>query len=84
MAIEKKRREVTISRVKQIVSYPSTLTLIAATNPCPCGYYGSRERYLYLKPLHHKVNRQFKQKNLPPDHPSGGFSYSLKPSSRGK
>ncbi|PIC63515.1 magnesium chelatase [Sporosarcina sp. P13] len=37
--------EVTISRVKQTVSYPASFTLIAATNPCPCGYYGSRERY---------------------------------------
>lgn len=37
--------EVTISRVRQTVSYPSDFTLIAATNPCPCGYYGSHERY---------------------------------------
>ncbi|PIC99902.1 ATP-binding protein [Sporosarcina sp. P29] len=37
--------EVTISRVKQTVSYPASFTLIAATNPCPCGYYGSHERY---------------------------------------
>ena len=37
--------EVTISRVRQSVTYPSSFTLIAATNPCPCGYYGSTERY---------------------------------------
>lgn len=37
--------EVTISRVRQTVTYPSSFTLIAATNPCPCGYYGSTERY---------------------------------------
>lgn len=37
--------EVTISRVKQTVSYPASFTLLAATNPCPCGYYGSHERY---------------------------------------
>ncbi|AXI01185.1 ATP-binding protein [Sporosarcina sp. PTS2304] len=42
--------EVTISRVKQTVTYPSTFTLIAATNPCPCGYYGSRERYCTCTP----------------------------------
>ena len=37
--------EVTISRVRQSVTYPSSFTLIAATNPCQCGYYGSTERY---------------------------------------
>lgn len=37
--------EVTINRVRQSVTYPSRFTLIAATNPCPCGYYGSNERY---------------------------------------
>lgn len=37
--------EVTISRVRQTVVYPSNFTLIAATNPCPCGYAGSNERY---------------------------------------
>lgn len=37
--------EITISRVRQTVTYPSSFTLIAATNPCPCGYYQSNERY---------------------------------------
>ena len=37
--------EVTISRVSQSVTYPSSFILIAATNPCPCGYFGSNERY---------------------------------------
>lgn len=31
---------VTISRAKQTVEYPAQFTLIASTNPCPCGYYG--------------------------------------------
>ena len=39
------RGEVTISRVRQTVSYPAVFTLIATTNPCPCGYLGSNERY---------------------------------------
>lgn len=42
--------EVTISRVKQTVTYPSTFILIAATNPCPCGYFGSNERYCTCTP----------------------------------
>ncbi|KAB8331217.1 YifB family Mg chelatase-like AAA ATPase [Scytonema tolypothrichoides VB-61278] len=31
---------VTISRTKQSVMFPAQFTLIASTNPCPCGYYG--------------------------------------------
>ncbi|MFS0576673.1 YifB family Mg chelatase-like AAA ATPase [Sporosarcina sp. 179-K 3D1 HS] len=37
--------EVTINRVKQSVTYPASFILVAATNPCPCGYFGSNERY---------------------------------------
>lgn len=31
---------VTISRTKQSVLFPAQFTLVASTNPCPCGYYG--------------------------------------------
>lgn len=31
---------VTISRTRQSVSFPAKFTLVASTNPCPCGYYG--------------------------------------------
>lgn len=31
---------VTISRVSGSISYPSSVMLIAAMNPCPCGYFG--------------------------------------------
>ncbi len=31
---------VTVSRVHSTVSYPCSVMLIAAMNPCPCGYYG--------------------------------------------
>lgn len=31
---------VTISRTRQSVVFPSQFTLIASTNPCPCGYFG--------------------------------------------
>lgn len=30
---------ITISRVKGTLSFPAKFTLVAATNPCPCGYY---------------------------------------------
>ena len=32
-------RNVTISRSKMCVEYPSSFMFIAAMNPCPCGYY---------------------------------------------
>jgi magnesium chelatase family protein len=31
---------VSISRTRQSVTFPAQFTLIASTNPCPCGYYG--------------------------------------------
>ncbi|MBA4031783.1 MAG: hypothetical protein C0478_12960 [Planctomyces sp.] len=35
--------EVTISRVGATVVYPCRFTLVAAMNPCPCGYFGSSQ-----------------------------------------
>jgi magnesium chelatase family protein len=34
-------REIMISRVNAQVCYPSNFQLIAAMNPCPCGFFGS-------------------------------------------
>ncbi|GAB6189316.1 YifB family Mg chelatase-like AAA ATPase [Marinitoga arctica] len=34
---------VTISRAKLIATYPAKFMLIAAQNPCPCGFYGDSE-----------------------------------------
>lgn len=31
---------VTVSRTRQTVIFPAQFTLIASTNPCPCGYFG--------------------------------------------
>ncbi|NEO28178.1 MAG: YifB family Mg chelatase-like AAA ATPase, partial [Kamptonema sp. SIO4C4] len=31
---------VSISRTRQSVVFPAQFTLVASTNPCPCGYYG--------------------------------------------
>jgi magnesium chelatase family protein len=36
--------EVTISRRLTSVTYPARLMLVAAMNPCPCGYRGDEER----------------------------------------
>jgi len=37
-------RTVTISRAKFTVDYPAGIMLIAAMNPCPCGYYNHPEK----------------------------------------
>ena len=36
--------EVTISRVSSSLSFPAKFMLIAAMNPCPCGYYGDSSK----------------------------------------
>lgn len=34
-------RKITLNRHNTAVTYPSNFILLASTNPCPCGYYGS-------------------------------------------
>ena len=36
--------EVWISRARQRCRFPAQVTLVAATNPCPCGWFGDPER----------------------------------------
>src|SRR3989338_65240 len=36
--------EITVSRIKNNLTYPARFTLVAAMNPCPCGYYGDQEK----------------------------------------
>ena len=37
-------REVTISRVNASLTYPCNFMFVASMNPCPCGYYGSKDK----------------------------------------
>jgi magnesium chelatase family protein len=42
--------QVTISRVAATLTYPSRFMLVAASNPCPCGYHGDSHRECLCSP----------------------------------
>ncbi len=42
--------KITISRTHATLSYPASFILIAAMNPCPCGYAGSTTHYCTCTP----------------------------------
>ena len=37
-------RTVTISRVNATLTYPANFMFVSSMNPCPCGYYGSKDK----------------------------------------
>lgn len=37
-------RQITVSRASCTLTYPCNFMFIASMNPCPCGYYGSKEK----------------------------------------
>ena len=42
--------QVTISRTRQSVVFPAQFTLVASTNPCPCGYFGDPIQHCSCSP----------------------------------
>ncbi len=71
---------VTISRTRLSVSFPAQFTLVASTNPCPCGFYGdtvqactcsprSREQYWarLSGPLMDRIDLQVGVNRLKPE-----------------
>ena len=46
---------ITIARVNATINYPAATMLVAACNPCPCGYYGDNGRDCSCTP--HQVER---------------------------
>lgn len=46
--------EVCISRATQSTTFPSSFLLVAALNPCPCGYRGDPRKECTCSPLHIK------------------------------
>jgi len=79
---------ITISRVNQTNTYPCNFMLVAAMNPCPCGYYGDSKCHCSdYKVLQYRqkisgpiMDRMDIQKNLQPvnflDLPVGAEGYS--------
>ena len=43
-------RVVTISRAKMTVDFPASFIMVAAMNPCPCGYYNHPDKECTCKP----------------------------------
>jgi magnesium chelatase family protein len=75
---------VSISRTRQSVVFPARFTLVASTNPCPCGYYGDsiqactcspRQREQYWSklsgPLLDRVDLQVAVNRLKPEEMTG-------------
>ncbi len=42
--------KVHISRVHQSISFPASFLLVAALNPCPCGFWGDKKRTCHCQP----------------------------------
>ena len=72
--------QVTISRTRQTVMFPAQFTLVASTNPCPCGYFGDpiqactcspRQREMYWAklsgPLMDRIDLQVAVNRLKPE-----------------
>lgn len=70
-------RKVTVSRLKTKVEFPASFMLVAATNPCPCGYYGEGDlcrcspsrRLAYLSrisgPILDRIDIQVRMRSVP-------------------
>jgi magnesium chelatase family protein len=51
-------KEVTISRAAGSLTFPASFMLVAAMNPCPCGYYGDIKRECRCSPRQIETYRQ--------------------------
>jgi magnesium chelatase family protein len=50
-------KSITISRVKDSISYPANFLLVASANPCPCGYFGHPTKQCSCTPIQIKKYR---------------------------
>ncbi len=44
-------RQITVSRIGGTLTFPSSMILICAMNPCPCGWYGDKDHDCHCTPL---------------------------------
>lgn len=51
-------RVITVTRVKANLEYPASFMLAGSMNPCPCGYYGSKDRECSCSPAQIKKYRE--------------------------
>lgn len=50
--------EVTITRAVGTATYPANFTLIAASNPCPCGFWGTHKQCTCTPPVRQRYIRK--------------------------
>lgn len=72
-------RKVVISRLRSKVEFPASFMLVAASNPCPCGYYGVKgkctctpsQRQAYMGrlsgPIMDRIDIQLTMRPVPPE-----------------
>lgn len=72
-------RKVVISRLRSKVEFPASFMLVAASNPCPCGYYGVKgkctctpsQRQAYMGrlsgPIMDRIDIQLTMRSVPPE-----------------
>ena len=56
-------RIVSIARAHQSVSFPASFLLVAALNPCPCGYWGDKKHACTCSQQH--INRYMEKLSGP-------------------
>lgn len=62
---------ITISRTGASLKFPCQFTLVAAMNPCPCGYYGT-DRCVCRDADVDKVSKEAQRSTVGPHRPAGG------------
>lgn len=80
-------RRITVSRAKGSLTFPASLMLVAAMNPCPCGYFGAEQKRCKCTP--NQIERYISKISGPLldridihiDVPAVGFSKLRSPSS---
>ncbi len=55
-------RVITVARAKDNITFPANFMLIATSNPCPCGYYGTDRSCICLP---HEINKYHRKLSGP-------------------